>query len=607
MRDDELYQLLKGSESQEIPWELAAEQFMRLKIASGGIPQHHKDLLEKKAALTGRYSEIVKEALLREAISAAAQKVKSVVDKVVDKVAPAAEQAAKPVTTTAKQKLTKRIRSAVWQKMKPTVRKAAIGGGIAAIGTTGAVLGGRAIYKHYKHEGKKKHAAEYVDSARDIEVSPEEAEGAAHAGMLTGLRGQVSGDMARAEAIRRKRGENIAKMVGMISGGTGGAFAGRALSGPAAGVAGPALGMAAGALGGHAIGKTIGSEIDRARMMSGRPSKEAELEKQTSDKLGAAPMNEGSAGLLKIIQDAAKKAKPVAQATKGKTKWFSFTKEKDGCGSDKIASIRELLRKRAAAEVAPAEASAIPIQPTPEMGMGEGIGGEGEMDPAALEEFLQAQQQMNEAEFFRQQAEETGAKAQQAQEQAEMAAQQAQQLQSENQMLQQQMQMQSQSAQQQTQAAQAESQMAQQDAVQARNESLSAQQQNIVLRQSISSYRQQLMDLLAQDPTMAAGPPPVPQGPMAGPPPGPEQGGPPPGPEQGGPPPEAAGAPPGPEQGGPPPEAAGAPPEAAGEAPVAPPAPPEPPAQGGGGGSSPVTVNVKAPKAEKPKPAPAAA
>jgi flagellar biosynthesis GTPase FlhF len=186
-------------------------------------------------------------------------------------------------------------------------------------------------------------------------------------------------------------------------------------------------------------------------------------------------------------------------------------------------------------------------------------------DPAALQSFLDTQQDVNEKEFLAQRVEQAEADADAAKSEAEMAAQQAQQSQEEAAMKDQAAQEQQAMEAQKAEAANMKADMASQDAVSARDESLQAQQQNLEMRQSFTDFRQQLMQLVAQDPLMAMGPPPVqdtgaqpPPGPEGGPPP-PEEGGPPPGGPEGAPPPEGGPPPPGgPPPGGPPP--AGPPP-----------------------------------------------
>ena len=158
--------------------------------------------------------------------------------------------------------------------------------------------------------------------------------------------------------------------------------------------------------------------------------------------------------------------------------------------------IRHLLRKKKLEKQAQEEG--IPIHEVEQIGEGPDI--------PAIQEFMQSQQQANEAEFFRQLAEEASARADQFKEQAEEAQQQVMQIQQE-----------SQSKDMMADQASQQAAVSQQDAMMARDESLGAQQQNIAVRQAVTSYRQQLMDLLSQDPVQSAGPPEVPQGPMTGP------------------------------------------------------------------------------------------
>jgi hypothetical protein len=137
-----------------------------------------------------------------------------------------------------------------------------------------------------------------------------------------------------------------------------------------------------------------------------------------------------------------------------------------------------------------------------------------------------------------------------------------------------------------------------QEAMMARNESLVAQQQALALRQAITSYRQSLMDMLAQDPTAAVGPPPVPVAPLPGQDPNAGAAGPPGAAQPGGMAPTTEA------QAGPPPEAAGAPPGGPPMAPDAGAAPGGPPAPGGaagGGSGAPVNIHIQQPKAAAPK------
>jgi hypothetical protein len=309
-------------------------------------------------------------------------------------------------------------------------------------------------------------------------------------GILSGLRSSVSQDITHASRVRRKRGENIGKVLGALGGAGAGILAAKK------GKVDPLKASAIAGLLGYTTGKTVGGEIDRRRVKARYRPKKASIEKTSAEK------------------------KPV-----------------DG------------------------ESTEIPVQ--------DGVG------TSPLDEFLSAQQEANELEFFRQQAEEAQAQAQDATERADMAEQQVQQVDQERQVEQQNMAAQQEQSQQQTMMAQQQSQMAQQDAVQARDESLAAQQANIALRQTITAYRQALMNLIAQDPTQQVPPAPVPQGPM----PGMQEGGAPPG----APPAEAAPPEGAPAEGAPP--AGGAPPEQAAAPPGPPPAPPAAAGPGGMGGA----------------------
>ena len=137
-----------------------------------------------------------------------------------------------------------------------------------------------------------------------------------------------------------------------------------------------------------------------------------------------------------------------------------------------------------------------------------------------------------------------------------------------------------------------------QEAMMARNESLAAQQQALALRQAITSYRQGLMDMLAQDPTAAVGPPPVPVAPLPGQDPNAGAAGPPGAAQPGGMAPTTEA------QAAPPPEAAGSPsggPSAAPDAGAGAGGPPAPGGAAGGGSGGPVNIHIQQPKASAPK------
>lgn len=402
--------------------------------------------------------------------------------------------------------------------------------------------------------------------AERVSVPKEELEAALKKGVLSGVSGSVRGDISRSADVRRKRGENVSKNVGTLAGILGGGAAGKKLVGGPAGTLG---GAALGALVGHGTGKAVGQEIDRARIKS-QGKKSSAIEKQS--------------GLLQPDQPRAKDVIPGRGPEAREARTALRDKLRAGCPGGGVEKNSDFGKEARAAKVvgmllakkaslqkrAQGEEEAIPVEylesmEQPDVGEGEGL-------PPELEQFLQAQQEVNEVEFFKQKADDAEMRASQAQEQADQAAAIADQAQQQSDMQAQQSDMQQQSAQQQAQLAQQQSQMAAQDSVNARNEALSAQQQNIQMRQAFTAFRQQLMDLVAQDPTTMMPPPAVSQGPMpgaeeaaAGP---PQEAGPPPGAE--GMPPGAPGTPP-----GVPPGAEGAmPPPGAEMAPPGPPAPP---------------------------------
>lgn len=438
-------------------------------------------------------------------------------------------------------------------------------------------------------------------------ISKEELQQAVKSGYLSGVRSTVSGDMARRNAIARKRGERAGKTMGSLAGAAGGALVG----GPKHRLTGAALGT----LLGYTAGKGIGEEVDARRM---RPNvkpleknsdfgKEAEAKKDKGPNpvpllAGGAAAGALAGGGVHAVQRAqalrdvaealGKKTSTLSHLGKGIKSGTTLKAALTGAGVGALGGaaahlIRKKMKKKKAEiekqaqepmapiqdEAIPVEAPVVPqLDPMQEAAQQAALAGK--MDPVDV--LLQAQQALNEAEFFRQKAEEAEMAASQEAERADMAEGQLQQT---SEMADQQAQegaMREEQTAQQAQMATEQAQMASQDSVQARNEALAAQHQNIALRQAVTNFRQSLMDLVAQDPTQLLGPPAAPQGPMpmgpeAGPPPGPEMapGGPPP-PEAGGPPPEMA--PPGAPPPGPPMEA---PP------PPGPPGPPPGPPMGG--------------------------
>lgn len=353
-------------------------------------------------------------------------------------------------------------------------------------------------------------------------------------------------------------------------------------------------GAAVGGVLGYTGGKAVGEEADRQRIKARLRAKRASMEKTTGFEKDAAMDEErkrrirrvlGAAGLgaaigagisgrnvqrvrklvagseqIKVLRDAAKKGfidnKKVQQATSNLVRdQLRGTSPAGhiagGVGKGGLMGatagriyhdVREPTKPGPKVKTAQEpEMLSVPIQ-------------EGRMNeptPEVIEQFLQAQQEANELEFFRQKAEEAEMAAQAAEERAQMLEQQMMQTQEQQSQVEQEGAMREEMAHQQADMAGQQAQMAQQDAVQARDESLQAQQNNIALRQAVTNYRQALMDLLSQDPTQAVPPAPVPTGP----PPAPGPAGPPPGggaapPEGEAPPaesgPQAGGKPPGP-------------------------------------------------------------
>jgi len=509
----ELYNLLKEGESREIPWHAAAEHFLKLKIASGGLLQEDIEDLQD-----------------------------------------------------------------VVEKTK-----------VAAIDSD--------------------------------PITGEDIAKAVKSGYLSGVRSTVSGDMGRRNAVRRKRGERAGKTLGSLAGAAGGALLSKKNR-----LAGAALGTVLGYTGGKAIGEETDARLIRARMRA-RPvpkqamiEKNSDFDKEAEDKkksptpllvgggITGAAMGGGSRA-LRLAKADANIAKAVGNKASMLSKLPSVLKDSmnrgllaksalTGLGAGLLTGagihavrrkMKEKLEKKAQEDVMPITDDAIPVeapvvpQLDPMQEAAQQAALSGEQDPVEI--LLQAQQAANEAEFYRQRAEEAEMAAQQEAERAEMAEGQLQQTSDMANQQAQESAMREQQIGQQAQVATQQAQIASQDSVQAREESLQAQQANIQLRQAVTNFRQSLMDLVAQDPTQLLGPPAVPQGPMpmgpGGPPMGPE--GPPMGleggmegtPPEAGPPPELGGPPMGP----PPVPPQGPPPGGPMGPPAVPPA--GPPAAGG--------------------------
>jgi len=490
-----------------------------------------------------------------------------------------------------------------------------------------------------------KHAAEVHPASSD----KGEVADAAKKGLLNAIRSTVSSDVAQVRKTERTRGARVGKEVGTVSGALAGLLAGRR-HGVGGAALGAALGGVGGRGAGKVVGEEIDrakikkdydkkGSMEKTTGFDDDDTAKLAAEKEKPDKrypIAGATIGAATGATAKILSKA-KKYRDASEMADMVASGLEKIRQSHPSGSpaaaalgDKITKIRQAVGKKPSALHEGAKGGAVgmvggllagagidkvrrvlrerkmkkhagiampPTGPGPDEMLSEKLHQQ-EMVPDqgaeqqvaqenALGEFLTAQQQANEAEFFRQMAEE-------AKSQAEMASAENQNLQQQVGMLQQQTQQAQMGAQQESMMAQQTAQQASQDAMMARNESMQAQQSAISLRAAVTNYRQALMDLLAQDPTQQVPPPVPPQGPM---PPGPGAA---PGAAPGAPPgapPAEAGPPPGPEAGGPP-APAGGPPEMM----APPPMPGMPPAGGPPMGGPPAPpAEPKAPAAPKPK------
>jgi len=213
-----------------------------------------------------------------------------------------------------------------------------------------------------------------------------------------------------------------------------------------------------------------------------------------------------------------------------------------------------------------------------------------DLKPSPIDEIMELIQKGNEADFHQARADEASQALEAAEERASMLENQLQQLIQE-------LDAAKSEGQGQAQMSGEQAAMSAQEAMAARDESLTAQQQALALRQAITSYRQSLMDMLAQDPTAAVGPPPVPVAPLPGQDPNAGAAGPPGAAQPGGMAPTTEAQP------AAPPEAAGGPPGTPPMAPdagAAPGGPPSPSGVAGGSSGAPVNIHIQQPKAAKP-------
>lgn len=559
MSSEKLYQILSEDQPKEIPWTKAAAQFVKLKMASGGLlPEEIEELhalakQAQEAKPTTISKEELEQAVKKGIISGTRGNVRGDISHAGD------------VHRKRGENISKNVGALGGAAAGGLAGHKLVGGPVGTIGgaALGAVLG-RGVGKTVGQEvdrarvkSKMHHAV--TDKGAEIEKASDFEQEKQAFGILIPI---------PKPPLDPEEGERGGKVIGTTLGGLGGALTGGGL-GYAHGmrkvlssgynpmghmdvVPSPnakskallgalALGTA-GAVGGHYLGAVLGrrsSENRREHEMSEMRKRLEMLRQLRAEEEALHPHQLPETDRLYQGEQKLGEARVLAKLMAKKAMLLKHGQEGDEIPVEYLHSME---------------------QPSEE-----------EQVPPELEEFLQAQQQANEAEFFRQKAEEAAMAASQANERADLAEGEAMQAQQQTEMQAQDTAMKEQATQQQTMLAQEQAQMASQDSVNARNESLAAQQQNIQLRQAVTSFRQQLMDLVSQDPTMMMPPPAVPEGPM----PGAEEAAA--GPPQEAGPPGAEGMPPGAPPGMPPGAEMAGPPPGAEMAPPGPPAPPQGP------------------------------
>ena len=358
-------------------------------------------------------------------------------------------------------------------------------------------------------------------------ITKEEIQEAKQKGLLSGIRSSTAADVTQATKTVRQRGQRIGKELGTLGGAAAGLLAGRR-----GGAVGKIGGSAIGALLGRSAGKTLGEEIDRARTMSRytKPAtKKAEIEKQS--------------GLMRPEQPTAKELIPGRGPGARAERTALREKLRAGCPvgekideelGKKVASVRHLWKtaQGLSSGIENVEGAGTPggVSPLDEATM-QGLAAQGRavtpMEPNVVKpsgaptpedlEYEQAMGQLkedmaldeaaaqNEAEHYRQVAEESQMQLQQMEQalaEAQQAAQQATQ--------------QADMSQQQADAASQQLQgQAQQDAAekeQLNEEALGARDTIMKMRQAMQAYRENLQQLALQDPIAQAGPSPEEQG-----------------------------------------------------------------------------------------------
>ena len=299
-----------------------------------------------------------------------------------------------------------------------------------------------------------------------VHLTKEEMRDTIHGGLKSGIRSTVSGNIAHVSRANRTRRERLGKGLGTGAGALAGLLATR---GRSPGM--KALAAGVGAVLGRGAGKEVGRELDVRKIQKGlRPEKRAEMEKHTAG-TKVATVRE----LWKIAQGGELLSPGQAGAA----------------ASPEPAEFEELPAKSRAQQAAPRQGGGQPAI-TPE-----DLERANAMEQLALEQQADEVGQINEAEHYRQVAEEASTAAgemqeqlQQTQGQAEQATQQAQTAQMQA----------DQATAQATQQAQVDAQEKQQLSTQM----IGAQNLNMQMRQAVTAYRENLQQLALQDPTAEA-------------------------------------------------------------------------------------------------------
>ena len=609
MSEETLYNLLAPSQS--IPWDKAAEHFMVMKLASGGLLTEEVDLL-KMAANTAISQEDFDKAMQAGTLSGIRNTAAQEIAQHAKQRRSRGERIGKGVGTAAgigAGLLASRGGHTIGEKAFRT----AVG---AALGNVAGKTVGQEIDTHRmgKHGDIEKQAANIAGLGEKLMgmatkhpkmVLPAlgtgigAASGAAGAqpgnrigGALTGA--AVGGGLAAGGQYLRNSGALKGLMTPKVAAAVakiklawslrnffraaqgimppediGDAAASGAMQEGPAGAINEAAGQA-GAIAGHALGERV--HMPGIGAMMGNLGAKAGAEQLTESKVAAAKSKDVMKAAIKRLHAMHKKAE---QGRDG----LSTTDEEPVAGQGERSSNPFPSETHDGNDAAP---ETDPVVQVPQ-----------DLKSNPMDELLALIQKGNEVDFHQARADEATKALDAAEERASMLENQLQQLIQE-------LDAAKSEGMGQAQMSGEQAAMASQDAMAARNESLVAQQQALALRQAITSYRQSLMDMLAQDPTAAVGPPPVPVAPMPGQDPNAASAAGPPGAAQPG-----GMAPTTEAQPSPPPAAAGGSPvpgQPAAPAPISGAAGPSSPSGAAGGSSgAPVNIHIQQPKPSQPK------